>query len=479
MPYRSGIPREEMMLLPRAVEDYVAEENPVRVIEAFIEGVDLGKLEIKEREETEAGAPAYDPRAMLKLYVYGYLNRIRSSRELAKAAKRNLEVIWLMRQLTPEYWAISDFRRQNRHSFKQLFREFNLVCGKIGLFGAELVAIDGCFFKAVNAARNNYTKNKLEGFIKESDERAERYIQALETADRCAEKQGFEPVKGQRAKLREKLARLESERARCVDLLQAVEQSETGQVSLTDPDSRSLQKAGERVVGYNTQIAVDAKHHLIVAEEVTQEPTDWKLLEPMATAAKEALGVEQLKAVADAGYYSHAQVRACAEAGIEATVPNRQKPAAGAGDFPVEAFRYQSEGDVYVCPQGHPLRRHQDSVQQGKTYHVYYEKAACADCPIRARCTKGEYRKLAVPADREFLDAVQQRWRDQPELRRQRNQLVEHPFGTMKFWWGHRNFLCRRIGMVRAEFALSTLAYNLRRVLNLVALSVLLEVLRG
>ena len=467
------------MLLPQAVEDYVSAENPVRVIDAFIDGVDLGQLKLQTRSESEKGAPPYDPRAMLKLYVYGYLNRIRSSRELAKAAKRNLEVIWLMRQLTPEYWAVSDFRRKNRDCFKRLFREFNLVCGKLKLFGAELVAIDGCYFKAVNAPRNNFTKNKLLKQIEEIDKRSEDYLKALETADLAAEKQGQEWSKGRGASLREKIAKLKEEREQCAGLLNEVEQSPTGQISLTDPDSRSLQKANEKVVGYNTQIAVDAKHHLIVAAEISRDPTDWKNLEPMASAAKEALGVEQLKAVADAGYYSHEQMRKCAEQGIEATAPNLQKRKAGAGDYPVEAFRHDAEKDCYVCPQGRELRRHQDSVQAGKTYQVYYEKAACADCPVRARCTRGTYRKLAVPTDREFLDAVQKRWRENPQLRKQRSQLVEHPFGTMKFWWGFRSFLCRRIEMVRAEFSLTSLAYNFRRVLNLFNVASLLQALRA
>jgi transposase len=478
MAYRKGMSREQMMLLPRAVEDYVSEENPVRVIDAFIEGVDLAKLGMVIAEEDERGAPAYDPRAMLKLYVYGYLNRIRSSRELAKAVRRNLEVIWLMQQLSPEYWAISDFRRQNRHAFKALFREFNLICGKLKLFGAELVAIDGCFFKGVNAPRNNFTQNKLKKLLAEIDEKTEDYLKSLEAADLAVEKQGLEPAKDRSANLREKITKLKAERERCAELLREVEQSPTGQVSLTDPDTRSLKKTGERVVGYNTQIAVDAKHHLIVAEEVTQEPSDWKLLEPMATAAKDALGVEQLKAVADAGYYSHEQMRKCAAQGIEATAPNRQQTA-GAGLYPLEAFRHDVEKDCFVCPQGRELRRHQDWVEPGKNYHIYYDKAACADCPVRAHCTRGKYRKLAVPADREFLDAVQQRWRENPELRKQRSQLVEHPFGTMKFWWGYRSFLCRGIEMVRAEFSLSSLAYNLRRVLNLFQVRPLIEALQA
>jgi transposase len=415
---------------------------------------------------------------MLKLYVYGYLNRIRSSRELAKAAKRNLEVIWLMRQLTPEYWAISDFRRKNRDCFKRLFRELNLVCGRLKLFGAELVAIDGCYFKAVNAPRNNFTKNKVLKQIEEIDKRSEEYLKALETADLEAEKQCQEADKGRGASLREKIAKLKEEREQCVSLLKEVEQSPTGQVSLTDPDSRSLKKTGERVVGYNTQIAVDAKNHLIVVEEVTQEPSDWNLLAPMAAAAKDALGVEELKAVADAGYYSHDQIRKCAEQGIEATVPNRQRTA-GAGKYPIEAFRHDVEKDCFICPQGRELRRHQDHVREGKNYRVYYDTKACVDCPVRAQCTGGKYRKLHVSPDHEFLERVQARWRENPELRKQRCKLVEHPFGTLKFWWGCRSFLCRGIEMVRAEFSLSSLAYNLRRVLNLFKIQPLIEALKA
>jgi transposase len=283
------------MLLPDSVEDYVGAENPVRVVDAFVEGLDLNGLGFDRKPEGSAGAPPYDPKAMLKLYVYGYLNRIRSSRELEKATRRNLEVIWLLGRLMPDHWTINAFRREHRARFKAVFRQFNLVCGSLGLFGADLVAIDGTFLKAVNNPQRNFTRNKVKNLLEEIDRRSEAYLEALETSDREASAQSMaasdQATEAQR--IRSRLAALESKRAECMALLAAMETSPTGQVSLTDPDSRSLEKLSQRTVGYNAQIAVDAANHLIVAEEVTQEPSDTALLTPMAVAAKEVLGVDE------------------------------------------------------------------------------------------------------------------------------------------------------------------------------------------
>ena len=272
---------------------------------------------------------------------------------------------------------------------------------------------------------------------------------------------------------------MEKKRGDCDALLAAMEKSPTGQVSLTDPDSRLLEKRRERTVGYNAQIAVDEAHHLIVAEEVTQAANDSQLLVPMASAAKEALGVPELKVVADTGYYGHDKILACSEQGIEAYVPMAKRPPAGDGLYPIERFNYDAEGDLYVCPQGKELTRHSDTSRSSGAYHTYYAGvAACRECPVRQHCTRGRYRKLNVHEAQEFIDAHHARMRQQPEIQRKRGHLVEHPFGTLKFWLGYRSFLTRGLEMVRAEFSLSCLAYNFRRVLNVMSVASLLAALQ-
>ena len=483
MTYRCGVDRAQVMLLAERVEDYVGEDNPVRAVDAFIEGLDLPGVGFAIRSDGALGASEYDPRAMLKLYVYGYLNRVRSSRELEKATQRNLEVIWLMRKLRPDHWTINAFRKAHRGCFKAVFRQFHLVCAQLGLFGAELVAIDGTFLKAVNHPQDNFTQAKVQKWLRQIDERSEAYLQELETLNKEAAAQSLAEAAGgdrtgQAGHLKQKLADMEAKRTRCQELLVAMEQSPTSQVSLNDPDARSLDKGSQRTVGYNAQIAVDAAHPLIVAEEVTQEPNDTQLLATMAGAAKAALGVEQIKAVADRGYYSHEQMRQCAEQGIETYVPMQKTNAAGTGAYPLERFAYDAGKDHFLCPQGRILTRHGDSRKGRNEYRVYYAgKAACRDCPVRAQCTQGQYRKLTVPVDEPIIAAVKARLQEHPQVFAQRRNLVEHPFGTMKFWQGYHHFLTTGLERVRAEFTLSCLAYNFRRVLNELGVGPLLEAL--
>jgi len=463
------------MLLPAVVEDYVSADNPVRAVDAFVESVDLKDLSIAERGEEEPGAPGYSPRAMLKLYLYGYLNRIRSSRELEKAAKRNLELIWLMGQLTPDHWTINAFRKAHRKGFRQLFRQFGLVCGSLGLFGSELVAIDGTHLKGVNSPQRNFTQAKVREAIKALDAKSEAYLEALDKADAEGSAQSMGGKKIDAASLQEKLSNLATERAHCLELLSELAQSETGQISETDPDSRMLKKGGQSVVGYNAQVAVDTKHHLIVAEEVTQDPSDWKQLAPMGVAAKENLGVEKLRVVADTGYCSREQVRSCVAQGIEPNVARPAERATGNGKYPLTCFRYDAEKDCYLCPQREELKRHADSYRYGITYRHYYNTAACKGCPLRSDCTKGKYRKLSIPEEDKLMTAMEERWRSQPELQRQRSQTVEHVFGTIKFWWGYRSFLCRGLRAVQSEFSLAALAYNFRRVLSVLGVADLIK----
>ena len=476
MRYLQGVDRSQTMLFPSAVDEYVTGENPVRAIDAFVEGVDLEELGIVERQESDAGAPGYHPRVFLKLFVYGYLNRIRSSRELERAAKRNVEVIWLLQKLTPDHWTINQFRKDHRNAFKSLFRQFNVVCGSLGLFGADVVAIDGTHLKAVNSPERNITKAKVQELIKEVDKKTEAYLEALETADKEAAAQSI--GKTDAKALKEKIANMEAERKRCEELLAMLAESKTGQISHTDADSRMLKKNGQSVVGYNAQVAADTKHHLVAAEKVTQEASDWNLLEPMASEAKAALEVEKLQAIADTGYCCQTQIEACLNNGIEPTVPEKKERVTGEGKHPLSSFRYDAEKDCYHCPTGKELLRHQDSERHGNLYRIYYSTSACKNCPLLAECTKGAYRKLSIPVKKEFMTAMKERLKAKPELMRLRSQTVEHIFGTIKFWWGYRSFLCRGIEAVQAEFSLATLAYNFRRALNILGASALFAGIR-
>jgi transposase len=483
MAYIRSLPRTQAMLLPECVEDFVGPHNPVRVIDAFVDGLDLAKLGWPVVDEGLPGAPSYDPKMLLKLFIYGYLNRLRSSRELEKATYRNLEVIWLLRRLTPDHWTINAFRRAHRTRFQGVFRQLNVLCGKLELFGKELVAIDGTFLKAVNNPTRNFTRAKVEKLLQEIDERTERYLATLETADQEAEGQALGAVGGAAAPaqpLRAQLAQLQNERAEYAELLVKLSAEPGLQLSLTDPESRLLHKGKESVVGYNAQIAVDGAHHLIAAQEVTRDPNDTQQLAPMAEAACAALEVASIVALGDGGFYNVEQLQRCEAQGIETYVP-APKPArvAGDGTYPDTSFCYDAEADRFHCPQGQELPRHKDTKKEGGVYKVYSNGSACRDCPVREACTSGDYRRISVHEHAATAAAVRARMKQRPEIFARRQGLVEHCFGTLKFWMGHRAFLTRGLEMVRGEFSLSCLGYNLRRTLNLVSVPALLAALRG
>jgi transposase len=471
MGYIRGIDRNERQLLPESLEDYVGPENPVRVIDAFIDGLNLGELELIVKEPGSVGRDGYDPRALLKLYIYGYLNRIRSSRALERESRRNLEVIWLTGKLQPDHWTINDFRRKNSKAFKAVLREFNLLCLKLDLFGRELVAIDGAFVSGVNSKSRNFTRKKLDKLIKRIDERVAEYLKKLESTEGAKEQLGS----GEEKDLSEKLKQLEEKRREYKEMLAEAEVSPSGQLSLSDPDSRMLKKGTQSTVGYNVQIAVDGKEHLIAAAEVTQDPNDFEQLEPMASASQEFLESENLKVVADGGYASGEQVERCEKKGFEVHVPERATAKSAKGVYARERFRYDEESDSYICPENQELKAHKNSVIKGVEYRVYYSVAACRDCPVRAQCTGGKYRKIQINPWHETMVEVRARVKREPEIYARRKGLVEHPFGTIKHWQGQGFFLCRGKEKVTGEFMLSCLAYNLRRVLNIKGVAELLK----
>lgn len=474
MSHIKGVDRRQTQLLPPTVEEYVAEEAAVRFIDAFVDSLDMTALGFSRTRPAATGRPGYDPRVILKLYLYGYLQRVRSSRRLEAEGLRNLEVMWLLSGLRPDHKTIADFRKDHRACFKEVFREFNLLCRKLDLFGAELIAIDGAKFKAVNSSRRHYTAEQLAELVTQIDARIDDYLGRLDAEDAAATDTPAAPT---RAELEAKITSLRERRGDYQDLQQQLTQSGQSEVSLTDPDSRGQKKVG---VGYNVQIAVDAKHDLIVAPEVVQDQNDLAQLHPMAAAAQSELGSEKLQVAADTGYHEAKQLEKCEQAGIETYIPAKEGTAGrapgGITVYPKSEFTYDATKDVYRCPAGEELNHGYQGRNRDKLREYYYNSAACAGCVQRAACTTAKYRKISRLENEAVVERQAARVAANPEVVAQRKTIVEHVFGTLRMW-GHDEFLCRGLAAVRAEFSLSALSYNLRRALNLVGVEKLLAAL--
>ena len=469
MHHVEGCDRDQAQLLPARVEDYVHRDNPVRFIDAFVDRLDLNEIGFARVEPKDTGRPAYDPADLLKLYIYGYVNRVRSSRRLETEAARNLEVIWLVCGLRPDFKTIADFRKDNRDAFKAVFREFVLLCRKLDLFGRELVAVDGTRLKAVNSTDRNFKR-----LIQWADERLVDYLARLDRADSEDATATSAPTKN----LAEKIALLKERRGRYANLSQELERTGESQISLTDPDSRAMASYPKVGVGYNAQVAVDAKHKLIVAQEVTNAGSDLGLLAQTAGAAKEVLGVARLDAVADKGYYKGEDIQACEEAGIDAYVARPQRGSAVSnGLFRKEEFRYDAGSDTYLCPGGQRLEPRYHSEVKGHALVNYCNHEACRTCPLKPRCTPNSFRRISRWVGEAVLDRMAERLAARPELLRVRRETVEHPFGSIKQWMNQGYFLMRGLEKVRAEFSLTALAYNFTRTANLVGIPKMLAAL--
>lgn len=477
MGYIAGVDRDQAVLFPETLDEYVAADNPVRVIDAFVAGLDMAKLGFARSAPAEEGRPGYDPRDLLRLFIYGYLNRTRSSRRLEVETHRNLEVIWLMRKLRPDHKTISIFRREHPEALKKVTREFGLVCQGLDLFGASLVFVDGTKLRAVNGRNRNFTAARLAELVARLDEQIEAYLALLEAEDsREADQPGATD-----SALREKIELLKQRKARYEGHQAELTESGERQLSLTDSESRRMKVQGGSEVCYNAQIAVDAKHHLIAAHEVTNEVTDVMQLAPMALAAKEALGVSALEVAADRGYHNGAHVVECEANGVTPLVPSPLwSKNQGRGLFTKQAFAYDEERDAYRCPAGQWLSRcSQMQVKGGRTLHYYANWSACGSCPLRAKCTRSKQgRRIMRTPEEVQVQAMAKRLRERPELMAQRQSSVEHPFGTLKRGWDGGYFLLKGLRRVRGEFSLAVLAYNLRRALTILGVECLLKALR-
>jgi len=470
-----GEDRSQTTLLPECLDDYVVEDNPVRVVEAFVDQLDLHQLGFEGAAPAATGRPAYHPAVLLKIYIYGYLNRIQSSRRLEREAQRNLELMWLSGRLMPDFKTLANFRKDNGLAIRNVCRQFIVLCRQLDLFTQAIVAIDGSKFKAVNNRDKNFTVAKMQRRLAQIDQSIAQYLVAMDTADR-AEPEVAQLKKGH---LQDKLAALKEQMQQLKAIESQMRAGTEPQVSLTDPDARSMKNRDGGIVGYNVQAAVDAQHHLIVAHEVITEGVDRDQLAPMAQRAREATGIEALTVVADRGYFKGEQIRQCAEAGITPIVP---KPltsnSLAEGRFDKQDFIYIAADDEYRCPANERAIKRFTTVEAGMTLDVYWS-SACPRCPLKARCTTSDYRRIRRWKHEAVLEAMQARLDRQPEMMRVRRHTVEHPFGTIKHWMGWTHFLTRTLARVRTEMSLHVLAYNLKRVMRILGVGELMRLMRA
>jgi len=473
-----GEDRRQGVLLPAFLDDWVSEENPVRAIEAFVDALDLGGLGFEGVAPAATGRPGYHPGLLLKLYVYGYLNQVASSRRLEREAGRNVELMWLTGRLAPDFKTIADFRKDNGPAIRAACRRFVELCRRVGLFTLQVAAIDGSKFKAVNARDKNFTPAKLKARMEQVEASIARYLAALETADR----QEGELAQAKTERLSEKIAKLRAQMADLEALAPVLESEADGQLSLSDPDARSMatRGRGSGIVGYNVQIAVEAEHHLIVAHDVTNIGHDRSQLCAMAGAAKDAMGTDRLEVLADRGYFDGEEVLACEALGVAPHVPKPLTSGAKAdGRFGKQDFVYEPDKDVYRCPAGARLVRHMTSVEKGQTLHRYWNRAACQTCPFKPQCTPSPMRRVTRWEHEAVLEAMQERLDRKPDAMRIRRATVEHPFGTLKAWMGATHFKTRRLPNVRTEMSLQVLAYNFRRMIQLIGVAPLIAAVQA
>ena len=469
-----GDNRGQGLLFPDYLEDFVGDDNSVRAVDAFVDALDLFELGFTDAATT--GRPGYHPTVLLKIYVYGYLNRIQSSRRLELEAGRNVEVMWLTGRLAPDFKTIADFRRDNGKAIRNVCSQFVMLCRQIGLLNKNVVAIDGSKFKAVNNRDKNFTPAKLKRRMADIEASIERYLSKLDAADRDEPALPATKV----AHLRERIIKLKEQMVALKVIETEVQKEPDAQVSLSDPDARSMRHRGSGIVGYNVQIAVDAEHHLIVAHEVTTSGSDRRQLMSMASKARLAVGSEEITVVADRGYYSGEQLLECADNDIITFVP---KPLTSSGTkrgfFIKQDFVYDAGNDVYVCPAGQELTKGARRSDRQGDINFYRNLTACSQCHLKSRCTTEKLRRIRRWDHEAVLDDVERRLEENTDAMQIRRSTVEHPFGTLKAWMGHTHFLTRTRKKVATEMSLHVLAYNFKRVLNIIGLAVLMRAIEA
>jgi transposase len=467
-----GVDRTQTILFPASLDEYVAEDNPVRVIEAFVDTLHLAILGFDGVIPAQTGRPSYHPSVLLKIYIYGYLNRVQTSRRLESETRRNVELMWLTGNLTPDFKTIADFRKENGDAIRQTCRQFVMLCQQLDMFDGGEVAIDGSKFKAVNNRDKNFTERKLQARIEQVEESIARYLEELDRADR----QPRLVPKARVEHIKEKIASLQRQIERFNELGKQLHQAPDQQISLTDPDARSMATSGRGtgMVGYNVQTVVDTKHHLIVAHEVTNEGHDRAQLAMMGERAQESVGQENLTVIADRGYFSGPEIRACEKLGMTPLVPKTLTSGNRAqGQFDKQDFVYLPQRDQYRCPAGQRAIWRFSTVEHGMKIHKYWS-SACPKCPIKSQCTTGDYRRIARWEHEDVMERMQMRLVKRTDTAIVRRRTVEHPFGTLKAWMGATHFLMKTLPKVRTEMSLHVLAYNMKRMINMMGVETLI-----
>lgn len=472
-----GENREQSTLFPDCLDDYITEENSVRVIDVFVDGLNLGNLSFKIIP-AGTGRPAYHPSMMLKLYIYGYLNRIQSSRRLERETHRNVELMWLLQRLTPDFKTIADFRKDNTKAIQKVCREFVLICQKLNLFADAFIAIDGSKFKAVNNRQRNYTSGKIKSRLKLIDESIEKYLKQIEIVDSI----GIENSEVKIEALQKHIDRLNKEMEKLNGIGEQLKDLPGKQLSLTDPDSRSMSSGnGRGTVGYNVQTAVDSKYHLIVAHEVTTDVVDRSQLANMAKKSKHQLQVNELTVVADRGYYKGEEIKACEDDNIITYLPKTQTSNNQAkGLYDKSDFTYHPEKDEYTCPIGEIAIYRSSRVESNKLIKRYWS-SACANCQstTKSKCTTGKERRISRWEHEEVLDRLDARMKGDKDMMKMRKSTVEHPFGTIKSWMGATHFQMKTLDKVSTEMSLHVLAYNMKRMMNILGIKGLMEAVQA
>ena len=479
----TGFSREQIILLPDRLDDYVCKENPVRFIDAFVDSLDLNELGFKRAEPEETGRPPYDPSDLLKLYVYGYLNQVRSSRKLERECQRNVEVMWLMKRLSPDFKTIADFRKDNIDCIKPVFKEFVYLCRSLDLFGAELVAIDGSKFKAVNSTKRNFSEEALAERLECLEEKIAKYLKEAEENDKADEQRDVGSSGAE--ELREKLAKLEEKKLEYVRAQNLMRETGQKEVSLTDPDSRLMMADGQKLdVCYNAESAVDSKNHLVADYDVTNQANDRYQLARMAQKAKETLEVERLDVTADKGFCTGRELKECEEIGTttyvsipEETMPNK-KLGVPEPEFYSQRFPYDPLRDVYICPANQVMEfwKGRWKNRGGRLYRT----EACATCPLRGRCTRNKLGRIIYRSEyQDVIDRLRARLKGEGlDKLNKRKEIVEHPFGTMKRAFNQGYLLLKGLRKVNGEIGFTMLAYNVRRAINILGTKRLVDSVR-
>lgn len=473
----SGESRDQSTLFPETIDDYIGGDNPVRAVDVFVDELDLGDLGFNRVDPAVTGRPAYHPSTLLKIYIYGYLNRVQSSRRLERETQRNLELIWLTGRLSPDFKTIADFRKDNGPAIQKVCSEFVMLCRQLNLLSTGAIAIDGSKFKAVNNRDKNLTKHKLKSRMEHLEKSVARYLDELDRVDKEPDEDTPERV----SNLKHKVATIRSHMKKLQATGKQLDQVPDHQISETDPDARSMvsQGRGTGMVGYNVQTAVDSENHLIVAHEVTNSANDRNQLSAMSEKAAEATGREDFEVLADRGYYSSEEILACEGQGMTPMVPKPlTAPGSTTGRYDRRDFKYIDEDDEYECPAGERATYRFSSDEKGLLMHSYWS-SACVNCPVRDKCTTSDYRRIKRWDHAEILERMEDRMAKSPDASRIRRQTVEHPYATIKMWMGSTHFLMKTLPNVSTEMSLHVLAYNMTRLLNIFGTERLIQAMRG